>query len=170
MREYHGDLKSIELINIDDVTYKEANQVNKNAYSIRIKKNIDTSSILVEEYFTINTPFLNNAYALSIAPPRLIMKDSVIAINVISLKKFDEAHLAESDITLYFGVGALKQSLIENNIINYFNYNTIPLNLEVFDMKLITPPSEKGMHQFKVVITLKNGKKMEAITKEVELQ
>lgn len=137
-----------------------SNKITKQAYGIRL---YISRNQLVHQKMLSNGLFTQSAFALSCQPcmkTNLNPKDSIVAIQVISINEFNGSHLASSDVTEYF-------KFLEQN-----NYSTIPqylnqmqqhvddlFNLDlVADLMLTVGPAIAGQYGFEVILTLSDGR------------
>lgn len=170
----HYTNKTILVNNIDNSGSEPitatANSVPKEAFGIRTKLNREKIACLSpSKSFLIQT-----AYATSCGcppPNQLLAKDSVTTIQIFTLNDFDTNHPANSDISDYFKIF---KGTSFNTITDFINmYNTIlysenELQLS-FDALLMTPPSLNQSHNFKIKITLSDGRTLEGITTLIDL-
>lgn len=170
--------KSILLDNLDhsgsEIKFSANNTVIKEAYGIYVR-------VLREEislFNPIKSLSLQGAYACSCSEDiRYLPKENVTSVQVITLRDFDAKHPTNSDVTSFFKVFEHVDSNYEikyTTIADYFKrLNETHYNGGIaetsFNIFLITPPSEAGNQQFKVRITLSDGRIIEGITPLVEL-
>ncbi len=171
-KHYSND--SISLINLDntgsELIESGAEAIDKDAYGIRI--NLKLREIASSRL----SPgmFITSAYATSCeCPPPLeyLPKDSIVSFQVFTINDFDSGHMAGADISAYLKI--------------YFNYNFLPIEESLsrfnspryyeedfnsrIDLLLMTAPTLNVLHQFKVQITLSDGRVLEQLTPETEL-
>lgn len=118
--------------------------------------------------------FMPAAYAYDCAcdpPNQLLPKDSITAINVFTLTSFDGSHGAGSEVSDYF------------KAYNPYYFLSIPDYLKGWsprlfveselptkaDLLLMTPPVRTGVYQFRVRLTLSDGRVLQQDTTPIEL-
>ena len=144
--------------------------INKKAFGLRLK----TERIISVKTSVPKTLFISaaNAFSCECPPPYVIQpRDSVVSINIITMNNFDASHSANSDISNYFKVYELHNFSTINTFIKYQQnelYDKEQLNLSL-DLLLITPPSLSTPHVFKVIVSLSDGRMMEAQTPAINL-
>jgi len=155
----------------------ESLQLNKNAYGIRFY--LIREKDIIARIKQTNSIFVQSMYAFTKAPcPEYFHfpSDSIVSIKIFTINDFDDQHLTDSDVTNYFRVAG-SFSTIENYVagVRYtFDWGYIT-DFEDFiaeiklDLLLMTPPTATNNHQFKVQVTLSDGRILEQLTTEVQL-
>lgn len=143
-------------------------RVPKAAYGIRID--------VVREKTAAHrkTLFLPAAYAYSCGCPpplEILPRDSITAIRVFTLQDFDASHAAGSDVSGYFKSYTPYYFL---SITDYLQKSRTVLLDESelstrVDLLLMTPPALNTLHQFRVRLTLSDGRTLEQETTPIDL-
>jgi hypothetical protein len=145
-----------------------SNTVPKAAYGIRIELVREKTAALRKSLF------LPAAYAFSCGcPPPMEIRpgDSITALQVFTVRDFDASHAAGSDISAYFkGYNPYYFLSIPDYLEKWGTllYNESELLTKV-DLLLMTPPAVTGVHQFRVRLTLSDGRVLEQDTPTIEL-
>lgn len=146
------------------------NSVPKAAFGIRI-------NLSREKTACSNPPrsfFIQSAYARKCdcpPPHQLLAKDSVSAIQIFTLNDFDSNHPANSEVSEYFKIFKGTSFItIEEYVAKRRTtlYSDSELE-ESFDALLMTTPSFNESHQFKILISLSDGRTLEGITSSIDL-
>jgi hypothetical protein len=157
-----------------------SSSVSKDAYGIKI--NIQRELVACAEKSMLT--FFSSAYAWSCqCPPTLAMvaKDSIISFKVFTVYDFDADHPANSDVSEFFRVPEFN---VYNTIPEYLNFQSRfayyqysypkwtlfddeQLDFEI-TLLLMTPPKIKTTNQFKIEITLSDGRIFEQETTEID--
>ncbi|TBO41958.1 DUF5034 domain-containing protein [Pedobacter kyonggii] len=113
---------------------------------------------------------MQSAYACSCSDDNFIAKEDILSLKVFSNNDFDVNHPKDADLSSYFKV---KKGVTLISIDDYvksskdLSYNTrYAFNEGLF---LQVKPSIAKKHTFKLIITLSDGRILEAETTEVEL-
>lgn len=118
--------------------------------------------------------FINRSYALSCGCDPAIQyraKDSVVALQIITLGDFDPQHLAGADVSAYFKLyfynsfTSISDYLEKDAKIFYYN-EVKNINL---DALLIVPPPENGVYQFRIEMELSDGRSFVQESSTIEL-
>jgi len=173
--------KALILKNLDNsgdrAIESEALQLNKNAYGIRLYLNREETIARAKQ---INTIFIQSAYAFTRAecPPEFIYtaNDKIISIKVFTLNKFDNQHSENTDITNYFKVAQTYSDVKDYIASIYYSNEKVeyqwpePPEMELkIDLMLMTAPTMDNKHQFKIQVTLSDGRILEQQTTEIQL-
>ncbi len=150
-------------------------ELNKNAYGIRFSLEREKNGI-AQNLKQANSIFVQPANAFScLCPPDCIYlpSDSIVSINIFTLKDFDDLHSENSDITEYFRVKH-SYATVEEYVANI--YYTFEYDIEAFsemllefDLLLMTAPTAGSNQQFKVRVVLSDGRVLEQQTSEIKL-
>jgi len=171
--------KTLFVKNLDNsgekVIESESLQFNKNAYGIRLLFRIEEKSEIacVKQN---NSIFIQSAYATTVESCPYVYQpfDSIVSIKVFTLRKFDNLHAENFDITEYFKVAQTYSSVedyVAMNLIRRYRDDggfTYCGKLEI-DLMLMTAPTVNNSQQFKVRVELSDGRVFEEQTTEIEL-
>jgi hypothetical protein len=179
IRRYSNEF--IVVKNIDNAGQRPvittSNAIGKNAYGIKIefqKKIVACREKAIPAFF-------QSAYAFScLCPPeyQIHPKDSVISIKIFTLYTFDENHVTNSDISDYFSVySRFSFRPIDEYLTPEIDYdgnstNVLYRNDDLttdIDLLLMKAPSMNTTHQFRVEVTLSDGRVFEKETTEIDL-
>ena len=172
--------KTLLLKNLDNSGAKavetNASQINKNAYGIRVYLTSEINSVASSKQNHFN--FIQSVHAMTVyCPPEYIFSpsDSIVSMKIITVNDFDDLHSENSDITHYFRI-ANSYSTIDKYVANMtFTYESdiefeaSPIRKIEIDLLLMTAPAKTQNHQFKIQITLSDGRILEEQTSEIEL-
>ncbi len=165
---------SIETVHIDNSgqnpKYINSGTILKEAYGIQIKLSLNQLAF----FKPLNFGAFNSTFAFDCeCPPEIqyLAQDTISEIKIITLNDFDNNHLANSEISVYF------------KVYTYSNYITIqefidtPENIyyekpdkKFIDIYLMQAPEITGEHQFKVEIGLSNGSILSSTTSLITLE
>lgn len=113
---------------------------------------------------------MQSAYACSCPEDDFIAKEDIFSLKVFSDQDFDSTHPKNTDLSLYFKAKRYDTLL---PIIDYIKSSKDMGYISSYDFYegifLQVAPSANKKHKFKVVITLTDGRTLEAETTEVEL-
>ncbi len=117
--------------------------------------------------------FSSTAFATSCyCPPDLYHPlDSIVWMKVLTVNNFDSLHLAGTDISAYFKVVNRGYPDIDSFINN--SKAVLPYTLDSifqFDVLLLTPADNNGPHEFKVQVSLSDGRLFEELSPMVNLR
>lgn len=136
-------------------------------YGIQIQLQTE---IIVLNKKQIRFGLMQAAYACSCPEDDFIAKDNIASLKIFSNNDFDATHPKNTDLSLYFKA---KRNNAMVTITDYIaaikdQFDVYPNNFYegVF---LQTMPTLNKKHRFKIVITLTDGRVLEAETTEVEL-
>lgn len=147
-----------------------ANSVPKEAFGIRVQLTRERTACLSPS----QSFFVQSAYATSCEcppPNQLLARDSVTTIQIFTLNDFDTNHPTNSDVSDYFKVfkgtafSTIADFVKKKNTVLYSD-NELALD---FDVLLMTPPSLNQSHNFKIKITLSDGRILEGVTPSIDL-
>jgi hypothetical protein len=154
-----------------------AGSVPKDAFGIRLQFQRE----IVACHYRMIPTFFQSAYAFSCdCPPdyQIFPKDSVLSIKIFTQYDFDAGHAADSDISDYFSIyhphsftsidKYLKPEIDYDGNSTLVLYRNEDLTTDL-DLLLMTAPSTNTTHQFKVQITLSDGRVFEDETTEIDL-
>jgi hypothetical protein len=148
-----------------------ANEVNKNAYGIRINMEAAKTACVSPRNPSI---FWASAYATSCEcqpDSTFSAKDWIVLIKIKTVNDFDEKHLAGSDVTDYFKVyekpnfKEIGTFLKENETIFI---DDMPMKYNI-DLLLMSAPLKGKEHIFNIELTLSNGNVLSQQTKAINL-
>jgi len=117
-----------------------------------------------------NWGLMQSAYACSCNEDEFIGKESISALKIVSNSDFDISHPKNTDLSLYFKArkGATMISIADYiKSLKEFKYDNKYAFYEGIFLQATPTTSKK--HQFKLIITLSDGRILEAETTEVEL-
>lgn len=140
----------------------------KEAYGIRVDLKRELTA------HTSRGVFLSQAYAYDCfceQSPQFLPKDSITALQVFTLRDFDNIHPAGSDVSTYFKAYHPYYFLTIPDLVEKWDtvlYDESRLETKV-DLMLMTPPGPNTRHQFRVRITLSDGRTLEEDTPPIEL-
>lgn len=170
----HYTNKTFSITNLDnsgsEPLVSSSNSIIKKAYGIRLQLTRERIACLQRR----NSLFIQSAYAFSCGcepANQYLPKDSITSIKVYTLHNFDGNHLAGSDVSGYFKVyHYFSFSTIEDYIKRSYLvlYNDRDLAVQT-DLLLMTAPAVTGQHQFRVEITLSDGRILANETSTIEL-
>ncbi|WP_165501288.1 DUF5034 domain-containing protein [Pedobacter psychrodurus] len=130
---------------------------------------------LITEQLTLTKPritwgLMQSAYACSCNEDDFIAKEGILSLKIVSNNDFDTSHPKNTDLNSYFKA---KKGSTMISIDDYIksskdlSYNTrYAFNEGVF---LQVRPAIAKKHRFKLIITLSDGRILEAETTEIEL-
>lgn len=165
----HYTNRTLTIHNLDNAGNEPAEStsvsIKKAAYGIRIKLFREKTACIEPTKLL----FIQSAYAMKKCncpePNQFFAKDSITGIKIITLNDFDNGHLANTDISAYFKVYSSHTfSTIENYIkrsIVLFDESEFETSL---DLLLMTSPVLNSQHQFKIQVSLSDGRVIEEKT------
>jgi hypothetical protein len=157
--------KSIKVSNIDTAKAPEpttSDSIAKTSYALFLQLNIEKTACRTEP----KLHFISPAYACDCVGDKHVAKEEVTAVKILSLKAFTPNEPADSDITDYFegydnGIHFSAEEFIKMRYL----YGVSPTEKSLdFTLYLKAPEAFSGNHQFKVQITLTDGRILEGIT------
>ena len=170
--------QTLQLKNLDNSGEKaietESLQINKNAYGIRLYLSREQNATTFTKQ--VNSIFFHSAYAFHCGcPPECIYSasDSIISINIFTVRKFDDQHPENSNITNYFRPDM--ENYVANMRYSYESEKPNAFSIEgsigklIIDLLLMTAPTSDDLQQFKIQIVLSDGRILEELTSEIEL-
>ncbi|MDO5607965.1 MAG: DUF5034 domain-containing protein [Capnocytophaga sp.] len=167
---YH---KSLSVSNLDNsgayITESDAPLLNKNAYGIRIVLERELlASLRPKQVFPMLIQQANATSCDCIVPFLYSEREKITSIHIISVSRFDDQHLENSDITPYFRTYDLYQTADE--YLAHLKYE-IDRDWDDFklDLLLMTAPTDSSIKHFKVIIKLSDGRILEQITTGISL-
>ncbi len=121
------------------------------------------------------TTIFTTAYACDcVEPNRYIPNNGIMQFRIITLNNFDATHRAGDTINSYFQQFYGPTFLpVDEYVQNYFsspNNESTYFSDEQIDLKLITAPTNKVKHAFRIEILLSNNRLLSATTREVYLR
>ena len=170
----HYTNKSISINHLDnsrsEPLVSTSDSIIKKAYGIRLQL-IRERLACIEKRQSV---FIQSAYAFSCGCPpakQFLPKDSITAIKIYTLHDFDSNHPADSDVSGYFKI---YQAFTFSTIPDYIKTSYLVLYddrelAKQIDFLLMTVPAISGQHQFKVEITLSDGRVLINETTTIEL-
>lgn len=168
--EYYSNTKFI-LFNVDNSGYgpkiTTSDSVPKEAFGLRLQLEREKTAF----YKPAQSVFFQSAYAFTrqCPPPQLRPRDSVTSITVFTINDFNASHLAGSDVSVYFKV--FERNIftsIEDYIKQYQTVLYTDQQLEESrDLLLMTPPVLNKRHQFKIEISMSDGRLIELLSTEI---
>ncbi|NII23795.1 DUF5034 domain-containing protein [Pseudoflavitalea sp. X16] len=172
IRRYTNKTISVEHLDNSgsEAVVSTSGSVTKKAYGIRLRLIREQLACIQQR----KSLFIQSAYAYSCGcEPALqfLAKDSITSIKVYTLNDFDGTHPAGSDLSGYFKVYSVYNFM---TIEDYLKYMDVTLYAESqldtrIDLLLMTAPVLTGQHQFKVQLTLSDGRTLETETSTIEL-
>lgn len=158
-------LKSFTAKNGDksNPTEEVKTSVKKEDYNIRITNEVEMTT-KPSTTAAVASLFISAAHAENLV---LVNIDTIKAVKIVTLKDFDQNHLAGSEVTSKFGIGG--KTLQDWEVLRVLSVkphsflSVIPISLIGF------PETEIKGSQFKVIYTLASGRQLEATTPEVDL-
>ena len=113
---------------------------------------------------------MQSAYACSCNEDNFISKEDILSLKIFSNEDFDSDHPKSADLSLYFKV---KKSNVMVPVANYIrslrDFNDVFRDGFYGGIFLQVTPKINKKHKFKVIITLSDGRILEAETTQVEL-
>ncbi|RAW00349.1 DUF5034 domain-containing protein [Pseudochryseolinea flava] len=165
----HKDLQVANLDNSGAKAVVTSGEVKRSAYGIRLSISRDAIAAILHEP---GLSFSTKLYASDCIENEYIAKDSITSIKVVSLVNFDEEHGAGSDVSDYFKVGLTGAFTALDDYVNMYGHQTLNLNGPIqaheINLLLMTQP-EPGTYQFKLEVTISDGRNFEGTTNEIEL-
>ncbi|MGM9474781.1 DUF5034 domain-containing protein [Pedobacter sp. GSP4] len=163
--------KALSLKNMDkslpDSMVTNSRIISNANYGIQVRLQ---TTLLTMRKQQLNWGLMQTAYACSCNDDNFIAKERVVSLKIVSNNDFDASHPKNTDLTLYFKArkGVTMISIADYiKTANELGYDTMyPFYEGVF---LQAAPSINKKHQFKLTITLSDGRILEAETTEVEL-
>lgn len=170
---HHYSNKTIVVSSLDNSGQEPkeiaAGSVIKTAYGIRVQ-------LIREKTACVNKPqvmFGQAAYAYDCSCPptdEFLPNDSITSIRILTLRKFNNDHPVNSDVSSYFRVYT---SSYFYTLDDYLKYLGATFNNEAelqftFDMLLMTPPASGGPNQFRVQFILSDGRILEQDTPTID--
>jgi hypothetical protein len=168
--EYYSN-KNFILSNLDNsgkrAVIATRDSVPRAAFGLRLQLNREKTAF----YKPVQSAFFQSAYAFSrgCPPPQIIPRDSITSLKVLTLNDFNASHLSGSEVSVYFKVFERNSfTPIEEYIKQYKTilYSDEQLE-EKLDLLLMTPPVLNKHHQFKVVISMSDGRLIELFSTEI---
>lgn len=159
------------LFNLDNSGYgpkiATSDSVPEEAFGLRLQLEREKTAF----YKSFQPVFFQSAYAFTrmCPPPQIRPRDSVTGIKVFTLNDFNASHQAGSDISAYFKVFERNSfTPIEDYIKKYQTVLYTDQQLEeTRDILLMTPPVLNKRHQFKVEISMSDGRLIELLSTEI---
>ncbi|TCD12552.1 DUF5034 domain-containing protein [Pedobacter frigidisoli] len=130
---------------------------------------------LLTQQLTLSKPqiswgLMQSAYACKCPEDDFIAKEGILSLKVFSDQDFDSTHPKNTDLSLYFKAKRYDKLL---PIIDYIKSSKDMGYISSYDFYegifLQVAPTVSKKHKFKIVITLSDGRTLEAETTEVEL-
>jgi hypothetical protein len=118
----------------------------------------------------ISVGLMQSAYACSCPEDNFIAKDNIALLTIFSNNDFDVAHPKNTDLSLYFNAKINNVMVPITDYIATINDQKYGYPNNFYEgVFLQTMPTSNRKHKFRVVITLTDGRILEAETSEVEL-
>lgn len=170
--EYYSN-KEFTLFNLDNSGYEPkittADSVPKEAFGVRLQLEREKTAF----YKPIQPVFFQSAYAFrrECPPPRILPRDSVLSLKVFTLNDFDASHPAGSDVSDYFKVFERNnfrpiEPYLKAENTTLFSEEQLK---EKLDLLLMTAPVLNKSHQFKIEISLSDGRLIELFSTAINL-
>lgn len=166
--------KSITARHLDNrgaqVEVATSGSIPKKAYGIRLQLTREITACIQKS----NSLFISSAYAFGChCMPALQFwaKDSIKTIKIFTLRDFDNTHFAGADLSDYFQVFTANTF---TSITDYLKHPEAVLYTETeltnsTNLLLMTAPSTHTQHQFRLQMTLSDGRVLETETSTIEL-
>ncbi|PHN04187.1 DUF5034 domain-containing protein [Flavilitoribacter nigricans] len=142
----------------------------KEAFGLRV--NVERKQDLCHQR---STPlFVTSAFAFSCeCPPETVFQplDSILTIQITTLRDFDDTHLSGSDVSEYFSVLLSTEFISIDEFISNLRNEVYDLEYDIlkFDLMLMTPPPATGAHQFAVSLELSDGRVLSKSSSIIDL-
>ncbi len=130
---------------------------------------------LIKEFLILNKQPINwgimqSAYACSCGEDNFISKEDILSLKIFSNEDFDADHPKNTDLSLYFKAKKYNVMVpVADYIKSLKDFNNVFKDAFYEGIFLQVTPKINKKHKFKVIITLSDGRILEAETTEVEL-
>ncbi|RZK40473.1 MAG: DUF5034 domain-containing protein [Pedobacter sp.] len=171
IQTFYTTTKSLFVNNIDSTLPEpmitNSSIINAKNYGFKINLRSDRVALKNQK---VNWGFIQAAYACSCAENVYKSKESILTLEIFSNNDFDANHPKNTDLSSYFKVKISQNLNTMPEYVKYINrlYQTSS-NPFYWGIFLQTSPSLSKKHQFKIRMTLSDGRILEAETTEVEL-
>ncbi|RZK33302.1 MAG: DUF5034 domain-containing protein [Pedobacter sp.] len=128
------------------------------------------TEMIISYKMQVKWGFMQPAYACSCPEDNFIAKDNIASLTIFSNNDFDVAHPKNTDLSLYFKAKRNNVMVPITDYIATINDQKYGYPNNFYEgIFLQTMPTSNKKHKFKVVITLTDGRILEAETTEIEL-
>lgn len=111
--------------------------------------------------------FIPSAFACS-QPLEMYPMDTLADFTISTLQKFDASHDAGADVSELFEIVDMNSVKTLDNYVSYFA-SSKENQKTAFALKLTALPNNDGPFEFKLEVSLKDGRKLETTTTAIEL-